>query len=248
MRIIHESQMHEANSFITLTYAPEELPKDRSLNKKHFQEFVRELRRHLSPKKIRYFHCGEYGEEFERPHYHAIIFGYDFPDRIIWKDKPGYEVFRSPLLEKLWTRGFSTVQDVTYDAALYVANYTTQKITGEKAQAHYEIVDPETGEIFDRLPEYATMSRRPGLGESYFKKYKDEMYVTDSVIMKGKEVPLPRYYDKLMAEEDEFNLMETKEKRREYHVRNPEEACERRLRTKEKVKKAQMNFKQRRLL
>lgn len=82
MRCVHESQLHEDNSFITLTYDNEHLPEDRSLHKEDFQDFMKRLRKKFVPKNpfdkktqknkydafmkkhgIRYYHCGEYGEQ-----------------------------------------------------------------------------------------------------------------------------------------------------------------------------------------
>ena len=109
MRCMHEAQMHEDNCFITLTYRPDDLPKDGSLNKKHFQDFMKRFRHRYSDTKIRYYMCGEYGEDFGRPHYHACIFGFDFPDKVHWKTFNGCKLFTSEILEDLWSFGFCTV-------------------------------------------------------------------------------------------------------------------------------------------
>ena len=85
MRCVHEAQLHEDSCFITLTYNDENLPDDASLNVKHFQNFMKEFRAAIAPKKVRFFHCGEYGEHngtykheqsyglssLGRPHYHC---------------------------------------------------------------------------------------------------------------------------------------------------------------------------------
>ena len=100
VRCMHEAQMHEGNSFITLTYAPEHLHEDYSVHKKELQKFFKRLRKNTGIK-LRYFACGEYGDENRRPHYHAIIFGYDFPDKQLYtKTRTGDLLYRSPLLEK----------------------------------------------------------------------------------------------------------------------------------------------------
>ena len=82
IRCMHEAEMQDNNSFITLTYDDQNLPRHGSLDKTHFQKFMKRMREHLSPLKIRFYHCGEYGEKYTRPHYHSLIFGYDFPDGV----------------------------------------------------------------------------------------------------------------------------------------------------------------------
>ena len=62
IRCVHEASLYERNCFITLTFSPEHFPKDRSLNKRDFQLFIKRLRKKFGPG-VRYFHCGEYGEQ-----------------------------------------------------------------------------------------------------------------------------------------------------------------------------------------
>lgn len=200
VRMMHEAQMHEDNAFITLTYDNEHLPADGSLNKEHFQDFMKRMRARLAPTRIRFFHCGEYGEKFARPHYHAIIFGYGFPDRTLYKDTGETKLYTSAFLADCWGHGFTTVGDVTFDSAAYVARYVVKKITGEKADDHYWKVNEETGEIHRIEPEYTTMSRNPGIASSWYDKWGDEVFPADSVIQNGHEIKPPRYYDKLFEE------------------------------------------------
>ena len=89
VRCIHESSLYDENCFITLTFDNEHLPKaclkcrtvDGSLCVCQFQNFMKRFRQFVSPRVIRFFHCGEYGVKFSRPHHHACIFNYDFPDK-----------------------------------------------------------------------------------------------------------------------------------------------------------------------
>ena len=104
IRCVHEAQTHENNAFITLTIDDEHLNKrdiPDSLDKTEFQRFVKRLRKRLGGRRIKYFHCGEYGSVNLRPHYHACIFGYDFPDRELWSIRDDVRLYRSQELESL---------------------------------------------------------------------------------------------------------------------------------------------------
>ncbi|WP_445236462.1 rolling circle replication-associated protein [Escherichia sp. E4385] len=73
-----------------------------------------------------FFGCGEYGSKLERPHYHAIIFGYDFPDKTLHK-AGRFNLYRSSLLERCWTFGWSVVAAFSFESAAYVARYCVKK-------------------------------------------------------------------------------------------------------------------------
>jgi hypothetical protein len=189
VRMTHEASLHTENSFITLTYSDENLPKDLGLSVRDTQLFLKKLRKKISPKKIRYFLCGEYGSETFRPHYHAIIFGHDFKDKILFDNKNGHKIYVSEQLDKLWNKGFSTIGDVSFDSAGYVARYATKKILGPSAKDYYG----------DLQPEFSNMSKRPyGIGEEWFRKYYKDVYPDDFVVMNGRKIQPPRYYDKLL--------------------------------------------------
>lgn len=195
IRCIHEASLYENNSFITLTYSDTNLPKHNSLNLSHFQNFMKRLRFHFSKQAIRFFHCGEYGENFGRPHYHACLFNLDFSDKTHWKTVNGEKYYVSPTLEKLWGLGHTMTGDVTFESAAYVARYITKKVTGALAENHYQVVDPATGEIADRKKEYVTMSRRPGIGKAWFDKFKQDVFPWDFVIVRGKKMKPPKFYN-----------------------------------------------------
>lgn len=192
IRCVHESKLYDKNCFITLTYRDECLPSGGTLELRDFQLFMKRLRKaHGSG--IRFFHCGEYGELFQRPHYHACLFNFDVPDRDPWKEVNGIRLYKSRLLDELWGLGFTSVGDVTFDSAAYVARYITKKITGERADEHY--VNRETGEL--RAPEYVTMSRRPGIGREWFNKYCSDVYPDDFIVLKSQQLRPPKYYDNI---------------------------------------------------
>lgn len=216
IRCMHEAQMHNTNCFITLTFSPEALAareNEWSLDVRDFQLFMKKLRKKYGPK-IRFYHCGEYGSKNKRPHYHACIFGFDFPDKKLWKITPtGHRLYISEALEKLWPHGFSTIGDVTFESAAYVARYIMKKVNGDAAETHYEWISDETGEIKNLKPEYTTMSRRPGIGRGWLDKYLSDVYPHDYVIVNGKKCKPPKFYDGVLKTERPYEFDEVKEKR-----------------------------------
>lgn len=205
LRCVHEASLHERNCFITLTYSDACMPEGRTLVLKHFQDFMKRLRKRYG-EGIRFFHCGEYGELDERPHYHAILFNHDFDDKVIWKKGNGADVlvYRSKSLEELWPHGFSSVGAVTYKSAAYCARYILKKLTGEAAIVYQEHIDPDTGEWYgERQPPYITMSRRPGIARDWFERFKSDVYPDDFIVLlDGKKFPTPKFYDKQLSEEE----------------------------------------------
>ena len=230
IRCIHEASLHLNNIFITLTYNPEHLPQYNTLVKKHFQDFMKRLRKHKKANKynkIRYFHCGEYGEKNSlRPHYHAIIYNCNFNDRIPVPGKKGLTT--SPTLEKIWGKGLVSIGDVNFTTASYVAGYVQKKINGKQKDEHYQIVDPETGQYFgQRQQEYATMSRNPGIAGDWFTQYYKDLYPSDTLHINGKEMRPTSYYDKkfkekypLIMEKIKKNRLKDMEKTK--HLRTPQ--------------------------
>lgn len=208
IRMQHESKLYQENCFITLTYDNEHLPEDYSLNLVHYQLFMKKLRSYYAPKKIRFYHCGEYGDINRRPHYHAAIFNHDFRDKIQYKQSPGgHPLYTSAALSKLWEYGHADIGELTFDSAAYIARYCTKKITGDLADDHYTTTHPITGEIIQQSPEYATMSRRPGIGALWYEKYKHDTYKDDTIIINGKAVKPPKFYDTKYKEDhpDEYS-------------------------------------------
>lgn len=192
VRCVHEASLYDDNAFVTLTYDDKHLPSDGSIHVGHHQRFMKRLRKLISPKKVRFFHCGEYGEKSGRPHYHTLLFGHDFSDKVLLKESRGEEYYVSPTLETLWPFGHSVLGKVTFESAAYVARYISKKITGPRADEHYA----------GRKPEYVTMSRRPGIAQTWFEKFKSDLFPDDFVVIEGRTMPVPRYYlSKLPVEE-----------------------------------------------
>ena len=241
VRCVHEASLHEDNCFITLTYNNESLPEDGSLNKKHFQDFMKRLRKKYKNKKIRYYHCGEYGDKNFRPHYHAIIFGLEFDDQKLFTVNNGEKLYTSEKLEKLWPFGFSTIGTVTFESAAYVARYVMKKVNGKNAKNHYERVDSNTGEIYSLVPEYNTMSRRPGIAAGWFDKYKDDVYPSDNIHLREKTFRPPKFYDKMYEHLMPNEMEKIKMQRMNNMQKHVKDNTAERLAVKEQVKHAQLN-------
>lgn len=189
--------MHPDNCFITLTYDEVNIPSGGTLVKSDLQKFFKRLRKLYSSIPIRYFSCGEYGDINNRPHYHAIIFGINFPDQVLFSTSAKSPVYTSSILSTLWRHGFSTVGAANFETAAYCARYVCKKVTGKPADRHYESVDEVTGEVVSRLPEFALMSLKPGIGYSWFNNFTSDVFPSDQVVVRGNESCVPRYYDKL---------------------------------------------------
>lgn len=105
------------------------LPEDMSVHKRDCQLFIKRLRKYIDTKghgeKIKYLISAEYGHRTHRPHYHAIIFGYQFSDIVPYKkSKRGNMIYRSHTLEKIWKNGICTVDSINISGA--VARYCTK--------------------------------------------------------------------------------------------------------------------------
>lgn len=244
MRCVHEASLHNANSFVTLTYNDDHLPEDRSLHYVHYQLFMKRLRKKFGPN-VRFYMCGEYGETYGRPHYHAIFFNIDFEDRRPFKTVGGSTLYTSESLSRAWGHGYATIGSVTFESSAYVSRYIMKKVTGEQAAGHYEYINPETGEITQRKPEFTNMSRRPGIAAQWFEKFKTEVYPDDFVVMNGKPVKPPRYYDALYEAEFPSDFRQISLKRIKRGRSRKSDNTPARLAVREKVAEARLQQRKR---
>ena len=202
LRCIHELEYHDCASFITLTYDNNHLYKckDGSLNKKEFQLFLKRLREEIKKyedREIMFYHGAEYGEQYLRPHHHAIIFGYDFPDKGLIDGS--VDDYISPMLDRCWGNGMCTLSNVSIEAIAYVAGYVLKKQLGPKAKYRYDGL----------LPEYNTMSK--GIGLRWLQDHGEQVYQHDMIVEDGIISKPPKYYDRKYA--DQNRILEVKENR-----------------------------------
>ncbi|WNK12493.1 MAG: replication initiator protein [Microvirus sp.] len=240
LRIMHEAQSHQANCAITLTYARNKLPKYGSLEHNDYQLFMKRLRKEYAPNRVRYYMCGEYGEENKRPHYHACLFGIDFNDRQpMGKSASGAIYYNSPTLERVWKHGRVSIQNLTPETAGYCARYIMKKALGDDAETAYTHTD-ENGEIHLITPEYSAMSLKPGIGADWISKYQRDVYPHDYVIAKGQKHPTPTSYDYHLKRVNPDALEEVKYKREIRARKNYADNTDQRLQAKETVHRAKM--------
>lgn len=218
--------------------------------------------------KIRYYHCGEYGTicktcgksriycekdgcgkgkfipSLGRPHYHACFFNLDFPDKEIApirrrKDEP--ILYVSKHLQKIWKYGYSTVGLVNFESAAYCARYITKKITGKEGwtdkKGVYHVSAKE--HYGDKEPEYTTMSRKPGLAREWYNQFKGDVYPQDSVVLRGKLMKPPKYFDRCFADERPDDFVRLQQRRKEKAEKNADDNTPARLAVKEEIKMSQ---------
>lgn len=213
IRCSHEVSSHKLGGvFVTLTYDSEHLPANASVVKRHVQLWQKRLREAV-PRgvKLRFYGAAEYGERRKRPHYHYLIYGYDFPDRKLYTVTPlGHRLWSSPLLEDSWGMGHARFGAVSFESARYCAGYIMDKELGGDF-GRYDRVNSETGETWKVEPEFSTMSLKPGLGYDWFKKFGGDVWPGDFVVIDGRKMKPPKYYETLI---DEALLEEVKRKRK----------------------------------
>ena len=187
-RILEEARASASVFFVCLTYDDEHLlygDGRPTLDKSQFSLFVRYLRRRfVFP--LRFFACGEYGDSYDRPHYHVILF---FPECVT------LETVEDACLES-WSNGFVQVEPfVGAPHAKYAAKYCCKQI----------------GVDYDGIqPPFALMSRGSGLGKSFLNeknmkrvRYRDSLVVHDDA---GTPYMMPRYYRDYFFSKDEQDL------------------------------------------
>lgn len=191
LRAVNEAMCHKDNTFVTLTFDDDHLPEDRSVHKSYISSWMKRFRKKFG-NDIRFMLCGEYGEKFQRPHYHILFFNFKFPDQKYWSQRHGQIYYRSSMLEDVWRdpcassgNGYSVIGDVTFESAAYVGRYVTKKFDGLLAEKKYQ----------GREKEFLHVSRMPGLGYDFIiKNYQEILNRGYCVLPNGHKAPIPRYY------------------------------------------------------
>lgn len=241
VQAVHEAHYHDECCFITLTYNNKKIPYDLELHPKDFQDFAKRLRKAYAPRKIKIMYCGEYGSKTFRPHWHAILFGIDFHDKVHEYTRNGIKIYSSKDLQDFWTDpsdnepfGMVTVGSLNFNSAAYVARYSSKKHLFAAPEAH-----KVTGHV-----NYKKEYHHPGnnLGRSWFDDYKHtDAYDNDFIILLNKpktKFRVPQKYDQWLELEDPDLLKEIKRERRKKAEANKLDPLQ--LQTKELYKTLQM--------
>lgn len=216
-RAEHEASRWRWNCFATLTYDDSHLPAEGHLDAPALQRFLKRLRIRTARDRagissnrrhsIRYLACGEYGEETERPHYHAVLFNCSFEDRYI----VGHERYGSHTLSELWPYGMAEFAPFTVGRAQYVAQYALKKIGAG---------DADKDGVWRPAP-FLRMSLRPAIGKAWVQQYADDLkkgfFTRD-----GSKHAIPRtYYE--WIKKDRPDLAAEIEHRKELHLQQHRE-------------------------
>ncbi len=248
---IHEAQLYEDNCFITLTYDNDNLPPLGNLRKSDHQKFIKRLRKKYSNKTIRFFSCGEYGDENLRPHYHTLLFNHDFADKKYYTTRRKNPVWRSQELLELWGLGRIEMGTLTQQSAGYSARYALKKVNIEiragadrqrrQKQVETGNFDHQTGEIPELIQPYITMSKKPGIGSGWYDKFKDDVFPDGFVVMNGTRHKVPAYYLKKYEVENPEGYQNLCDSRRDFVNKHKKDSTPDRLAVRERVKLAQLS-------
>ncbi len=200
LRCEHELRDHEESCFITLTYDKDHLPENGTLVMRDLQLFFKRLRKKFG-EGIRYIACGEYGDKKGRPHYHVLLFGLAFFDiKQYYRTGSKFPIYTSESLSSVWTAGNALIGDANKETAGYICRYTMKKSYSRDYGC--------------RLPQFLTMSRRPGIGYNFIKKYFNSIFPKDYIVseVKGKykKFTVPSYYLRCLQKIDENLFLRVK--------------------------------------
>lgn len=212
---------------------------------KGFSDFPKSKKNAIKLNLIRYYMCGEYGDKTNRAHYHMCLFGWSPKDQKYWSTSGSTiksKIYTSATLDKIWGKGQIWIGEVTFESAAYVARYIMKKVNGQLAEKHYESVDPETGEIINRKPEYTRMSLKPGIGARWLQKYQTDVYPEGKVLARGWKSKSPKYYDKKFKKTNPLDWEDLLFERHKEEQKRPGENSKERLAVKETVARAKIAF------
>lgn len=215
VRLVHELEYFKRGVFATLTY--EVPPQSLSVSKRELQLFVKRLRRFLTlprlsggmvnpwyddERRLKYYGCGEYGENHGLPHYHLIILGLGVEEHLL---EGAHYVIDGPL-KRAWCRdsipeeewrergcpGYIYVGTVTPGSCRYVTDYVQKsKLVGRPKGV---------------APAFQICSQ--GIGKRYALENREQLVSDGTCRIEGVVHGLPVYYQRLLADPSEFEVFQ----------------------------------------
>lgn len=226
----------DSSLFITLTYSDDNLPADKSLNKKHVQDFIKRVKKRFQSTKenpIRQTYCGEYGTLTSRPHYHVILYNCDFADKKPHYLSPqGHQVFTSQLLSDLWGLGNAEFGFATPASISYLYKYILKKKTRKEKKHALTITDPE-GISWDVEHEFIESSRNPGIGAAL---RGSPSLKKGFLSVNGVKKKIPKYYMEDLKKSDPSTYEKLKDQKFEFMQSKPHESSLRKAQKEEAQK------------
>lgn len=226
----------DSSLFITLTYDDQHLPENKSLNKKHVQDFIKRVKKHFKSSKenpIRQTYCGEYGTKTNRPHYHVILYNCDFLDKKKHrKTDQGQQVFTSETLTGLWGKGLCEFGFATAGGIAYLYKYILKKKTRKEKTKPLSIEHGDT--TYDVEHEFIESSRNPGIGAWM----RDSASIKNGFLtVNGVKKKLPKYYLEYLRKTDPDAFDKIQNRKFEFMKEKPQESPLRKKQKEEAQKK-----------
>ena len=243
IRCVHEASMYDQNCCVTLTYSDDHLPEHGDLVYRDFQLFMKRLRQKFKGRLVRFFCGGEYGDKTLRPHFHALLFNFDFSDKVVYSERGGRPVlWSSAIADGLWRCGNVVVGEASFDSAAYIARYVTKKVYGDLAEQHY--TDPDTG--YRLTAEFAHMSlKNGGIGIPWLRKFGAGVARELTVVSDGKELYAPRAYVNYLSDFYEEHVGDVQEALKRKMAKLRVDNTPKRLHTKARVAAARLGLSRR---
>lgn len=182
-------------SFVTLTYRDSDVPVvvnnnniSYSLRRSDMQKLFKSMRMYLKRSSsiipnFKYLYCGEYGDSFNRPHYHAIFLG--LTDAQV-----------KPLLVKYWKYGFCQIGSLQNGGVRYVSKYITKQLRGRDYNAIYDNLGIERPFLYHSSK----------LGFDWCNENIDNLQENNySYYKQGNLIPLPSFYLKKLTKRVKYD-------------------------------------------
>lgn len=167
---------HSCSAFVTFTYDDYHLVfndgfRQPTLSKDDAHKYLDKIKHQLKGIDFEYYLCGEYGDRFNRPHYHALFFGLDYQ-------------LHEKFFNDSWKAGEVKVLPCSPQAFRYVTKYITKPYSKEWNDKNYYDLG--------MIPPFRKFSR--GLGLSVYLNHLDEIDRYGFFSYHGRRIFVNRYY------------------------------------------------------